>query len=254
MLSASGVHAAPPADPTANDSRADLAEELSNPVAPLLGVQLQSDLEWRGGPAADGFRWTLTLQPVVPFSIATNWNVISRANLPFVHQTDLVAVDSSETGLANTTVSLFLSPKTTRVRGLTWGLGPIVALPATDDQLGAEELGLGPTAAVIHTVGPVVYGILVEQVWSLGGGSHIYLQPQVSWTVNQAGMTLEARSETTHEWNTPQWTVPVIADVAQVAKVADQTFEVSFGAIAYVERPDDAPRWGFRASIRLVVP
>lgn len=114
MLCASGVHAAPRADPMAKDSRLALAEELSNPVAPLLGVQLLSDLEWGGGPAGDGFRWILSLQPVVPFSIADDWNVISRSSLSFVHQSDLVAVDSRKTGLANTTESLFLSPKTTR--------------------------------------------------------------------------------------------------------------------------------------------
>ena len=107
---------------------------------------------------------------------------------------------------------------------------------------------------MIHTVGPVVYGILLEQVWSVSGGSHVYLQPQVAWTLTQGGTSLRARSETTHEWNTEPWTVPVIVDVAQVAEVAGQNFEVSLGPIGYIERPEDAPRWGFRATITLVPP
>jgi hypothetical protein len=231
----------------------ELAEALSNPVAPLLGVQLQSDLEWSGGPASDGSRYTVTLQPVIPFALTDDWNVISRSNLAFAHQSNLVAVDAHATGLANTTESLFLSPKRTRVSGLTWGLGPIVALPATNPQLGTGAVGLGPTFAIIHTVDPVVYGILVEQVWSFGG-SQVYLQPQVAWTLGAAGTSLRARSETTHEWHTRSWTVPVIVDVAQVVDIADRSFEVSFGPIVYVERPEDAPRWGLRATITLAVP
>lgn len=127
-----------------------------------------------------------------------------------------------------------------------------MALPATHEQLGAQEIGLGPTVAVIHTVGPVVYGILVEQVWLLGGGTYAYLQPQVAWTLNQAGTTVRARSESTYQWNEPQWTVPVIVDVAQIAELVDQTFGVSFGPIGYVDRAEDSPRWGFRATITLV--
>lgn len=241
-----GVHA------QAKASSSELAKELSNPVAPLLGVQLQSDLEWGGGPAGDGSRYTLTLQPVIPFSITDDWNVISRSNLSFVHQGNLATVDAGATGLATTTESLFLSPKQTRVHGLTWGLGPIVALPTTDDQLGARDLGLGPTVALIHTVGPVVYGIRVEQIWSFGGGSDVLLQPQGAWTQGAAGTTLRARSETTHAWNTRPWTVPVIVDIAQIVDVAERSLEVSFGPIVYVERPEDAPRWGLRATITFI--
>ena len=106
-----------------------LAEELSNPVAPLLGVQLLSDLEWGGGPAGDGFRWILSLQPVVPFTITDDWNLI----LAFEHLARAPERPCrgrfAHDGVDNTTESLFLSPKKTRVRGLTWGLGPIVSRP-----------------------------------------------------------------------------------------------------------------------------
>ena len=50
------------------------------------------------------------------------------------------------------------------------GAGPIVQLPtATSPTVGSSVWGLGPTAVVVHTSEHIVAGLLVNQVWSLGG-------------------------------------------------------------------------------------
>jgi hypothetical protein len=249
---APSAHAQAPAP--ANTSAEAIADQLSNPLAAQISVQFQSDLEWRGGPVDDGFRYTLTLQPLVPFALDERWNVISRSNIPFVHQVGLAtAADSQQTGLGSSNESLFLTPTRTPF-GIAWGVGPIVAFPATADPLGPSAIALGPTAAIVRTANPWTYGILTHQVWALRGrASELSLQPEVAWSPGKTGTTLRATSESSYDWHARQWTIPVIVVIAQVVHVADQPFELALGPIMYLDRPDEAPRWGARASITLVI-
>jgi hypothetical protein len=51
--------------PPAEDA-AGLAEKLSNPVASLISVPLQSNFDFKIGPDDDGWRYQLNVQPVIP--------------------------------------------------------------------------------------------------------------------------------------------------------------------------------------------
>src|SRR3546814_11239478 len=61
-----------------------------------------------------------------------------------------------------------LFPYTTLFRspfGLSWGVGPVLYLPtATEDTLGAEKWGAGPTAVALRQHGPWTYGILANRI------------------------------------------------------------------------------------------
>jgi hypothetical protein len=213
-------------DARADDHEVEVAQELSNPVAPLLGITLQGDLEW----SHENFDHAERLQANVPFAIADDWNLISRSVWTL--------------GLPDLSQSLFISPQTTRIPGLTWGVGPVVAY--------AGRLGLGATAAIIHTVGPVTYGVLVEQLWLAGGGAQSYLQPQIAWTFGSRGTSLRAVSESTYDWRATEWSAPVIAQLAQVVDAGDRSFELALGPIVYLATADDVARWGIRVSVTLV--
>ncbi|MGH8203126.1 MAG: transporter, partial [Steroidobacteraceae bacterium] len=78
-----------------------LAKQLSNPVASLVSVPLQLNYDSGYGSGGDGERWTLNIQPVAPFSISEDWNVISRTILPIIHQ-DGVVGDDSDSGTGDT--------------------------------------------------------------------------------------------------------------------------------------------------------
>src|SRR5687767_7266497 len=64
----------------------ELAKQLSNPIASLISVPIQSNYEWGAGVDDDGFAFTTNIQPVIPISISDDWNMISRTIVPIAYR------------------------------------------------------------------------------------------------------------------------------------------------------------------------
>lgn len=237
---------------------ADLAKKLANPVADLISVPIQSNYDFGIGPG-DGTKWTTNIQPVIPFGINEDWNVISRTILPVIDQEGIAftgdALDAS--GLGDTVQSFFFSPKTSDP---IWGIGPAFLIPtATDSLLGSEKWGAGPTAVVLKQDGPWTYGALANHLWSFAGDdgrddvNATFLQPFVSY-ITPSKTTFTLNSETTYDWSNQQWNVPVNFIVSQLLKIGDQPVQLFAGARYYLETPDGGPEWGLRFGIVFLFP
>jgi hypothetical protein len=244
---------------SAEQDMSDLAEKLSNPVASLISVPFQNNFDFGGGPNNKGFRYTLNFQPVIPISLSTNWNLISRTILPFISQNDMVGT-SSQTGLGDITQSLFFSPKQSTDGGWIWGVGPAMLIPtATDDALGTGKFGIGPTAVLLKQQHGWTYGVLANHIWSVAGDSDrdnvnsTFLQPFLSYTT-KTQTTFVLNTESSYDWEHSQWTVPINVAVAQLVKIGKSPVQFQLGAKYYAEGPSGAPEWGLRFSVTLLFP
>lgn len=235
----------------------ELAMKLSNPIADLISAPIQSNYDFGIG-AGDGTRWTTNIQPVMPFSLTENWNLVSRTVLPVVDQQGVALGGAGDAfGLGDTVQSFFFSPKASSP---IWGVGPAFLLPtATDDLLGGDQWGVGPTAVVLKQTGPWTYGALANHLWDFAGDSDrpgvnaTFIQPFVAYTFPTA-TTLTLNLECTYDWRDSQWTVPVNFQVSQLVKFGSQPVQLFAGIRAYPEAPDDGPEWGVRFGMTFLFP
>ena len=153
----------------ATDEAAELAKKLANPVASLISVPAQYNYDEYDGRNDGASVSRLNIQPVIPFSLTANWNEITRTIVPLIDQHSFPLDAMNESGLGDITASQFFSPKAPGAGGWIWGAGPVELLPsATDEMLGGEKWGLGPTGVVLKQQGPWTYGILatISSPWS----------------------------------------------------------------------------------------
>ena len=245
----------------AEEDAESIAQKLSNPVASMISVPFQFNYDSNIGPSDDGYRSFVNIQPVIPISLNDEWNIISRTILPVIWQSDIFPGAGSQTGIGNITQSIFFSPKAPTERGWIWGAGPVIVIPtASDDLLGGDQWGLGPTAVALKQEGPMTMGMLANHVWSVANDngpneniSSTFIQP--FFTYGNAGITYTLNTETTYNWETEDWSVPINAIVSKVMKWGDQTVQVGGGVRYWAESADIGPEgWGFRFQITLVYP
>jgi hypothetical protein len=249
----------PAAAPAAQGEASDLAKKLSNPVSDLVSVPFQFNWEQNVGPN-EQTRFILNVQPVMPFSLNNDWNLIARVIVPLVSQPPLFAGGESAFGVSDILTSFFFSPS----KGVpfTWGVGPVISLPSTTiPTLGTEKWSAGPTVVVLKQTGPWTYGALWNQVWSFSGNpdredvSQMFLQPFVAYQATHT-VTLTVQSESTANWEADdqQWTVPLNVLVAKLSSFGTfpASYQVGFGG--FLAHPDVGPSWKLRGAIVILLP
>jgi hypothetical protein len=237
---------------------AELAQELSNPIADLISFPIQLNYDNNLGPENDGERITANVQPVIPLEIDENWNLISRTILPITYQDDVFPGTGRQFGTGDLTQSLFFSPRQPAFGEMIWGAGPAFLLPtASDSKLGSEKWGAGPTAVGLFVTGPWTIGALANHIWSFAGKdtrldiNRSFFQPFVAYTTPTA-WTFSLQTESSYDWEREEWSVPVNAAVSKLVRFGKLPVSLQAGLGYWAKSPENGPE-DFRARFQIVL-
>lgn len=238
-------------------SAQELADKLANPVASLISVPLQNNLLYGIGPF-NGSKYTINVQPVIPFKLSDNLNLITRYILPVVDQRDITGENTHEFGLSDATVTAFFAPKT---KGIIFGAGPAFLVPtATEKFLGTEKFGIGPSVLVMHQGKGLSVGFIANQIWSVAGNqdradfNQFYTQIFLTHSY-KSGASLGITSEITQNWEGKTTLVTISPNIGAVTKLGDQVVQFAIMPLIPVVGPHESkPDWGLRAVLAFVFP
>lgn len=253
-----GLSAQAQEQPAASNAR-DLADKLANPVANLVSVPLQNNVDYGIG-AYQGSRYTLNFQPVIPTQLTPRINLIARLVLPIVDQRNITAPLESQFGLGDATASAFFSPVASK-NGWVWGVGPAFLVPTgTNTFLTTKKWGIGPTAIALRQKGGLTYGFLVNQLWSFAGDGNrsdvnqMFLQPFFAKNF-PSGAGLNANAEITSNWEAKSTVAVLNLLVSAVSRLGSQTVSLAVGPRIPVAGPSESrPDFGLRGVITFVFP
>lgn len=194
---------------TKDDEASALAKESANPIANLISVPIQANINFGFGDY-DRIRTVVNIQPVIPFRLSNKVNVINRIILPIVSQPDN-AESGGTTGLGNINYSMFFTPS--KASKFTWGIGPAFNIPTlTDDNLGVDAFGIGPSAVGLLILDKWVVGATFNRIWSYKSSDLNTFFAQYFVTYNmKKGWYLNTNPNILANMNAPdgeQWTVP----------------------------------------------
>jgi hypothetical protein len=259
-LFAAALLAAMPA--AAELSAEELAKIAQNPVGNLISVPFQNNTNLNFGPEK-GTQNILNIQPVIPFDIDKDWNIITRTILPVISMPALAPGDDRTNGIGDLQLSAFLSPA--NPGEWIWGIGAIAQMPTNSNaELGNKNWGLGPTFVVLHLDkgDPWVYGVLVNNVWSLSsdkqGGAYNngLIQPFLNYNF-EGGLYLTSGPILTVDWkadSNQRWTVPLGGGVGKIFHLGKLPVNTQVSAYYNVVRPDTGANWQIRAQVQLMFP
>jgi hypothetical protein len=244
-------------------SAEELAKLAQNPVGNLINVPFQNNTNFNVGPQ-NGTQDILNIQPVIPFELDKDWNLITRTIIPLIWQPGFSPGQGTEFGVGDIQLSLIASPSSPTADGVIWGAGAIVQMPTDSNGLGNKNWGLGPTAVVlrIQKGDPWVYGALVNNVWSTSssgtGGKYnnFLLQPFVNYNF-PGGVYVNSVPIITANWeadSSQRWTVPLGMGVGKIFHFGRLPVNMQLGGYYNVVHPDNGPDWQLRFQVQFMFP
>jgi hypothetical protein len=247
---------------------ADLAAAAQNPVANMISLPLQNNTLFGIGPGDDTGN-VLNIQPVIPVNVG-EWNIVTRTIVPLIYVPDLTeglpdlpegADRGSTFGLGDINFTAFLSPA--KPGALIWGIGPSFGLrTATSDRTGSGKWTVGPSAVLLSTPKPWVFGLLVRNLWSYAGDgdradvNQFLAQPFINYNLPK-GWYLTTSPIVTANWeadNDERWTVPIGGGFGKIFSLGTQPMNAQVQSFYNVEHPKFGPDWSLRFQLQFLFP
>jgi len=241
-------------------SSESLAKATQNPVASLISVPFQNNINFAAGPYGR-VQNVLNIQPVIPAELTDSWNLITRIIIPFIEQPQIATPSLGISGFGDVNPTFFFSPS--KVSKLIWGIGPTFSLRTeTNSVLGNGKWGAGPAFVALVQPKEWTIGALANNIWSFAGDKNspsvkaFLLQYFVNYNFKK-GWYLTTSPILTASWNSPsgnQWVVPFGGGFGRIFRLGKQPVNGSLTAYYSSVRPDFYPAWSVRFQIALLYP
>ena len=239
-----------------------LTREAKNPFADLINLQFFYDATLGVAPA-NNTQQMLTIQPLIPFHLNSDWIVVTRTILPLIAQPAAAPGQGWIRGPGDTQFAALLSPA--RVGSLDWGIGSVFQLPtATNNALGQGKWGAGPAAGLQWSGTQWTFGALILNIWSLAGDANrpavdqMQLQPTINYTFRDHPNRYLSFSPTiTANWEArgdERWTVPISLGVGQLLKFGHQSVNLQATTYYNVVAPPDSAHWTLELLVQFLFP
>ena len=241
------------------DENTGLRAKTQNPVSDLISLPLQNNFDFGIGPSK-ATRWVLNVQPVIPFKLTENWNLITRTIIPIVNQGSPAPGVPAVFGLGDLNPTFFISPA--KPSSFIWGAGPTFTLPTgTDPALTAGQWAVGPAVVVLKMKEPWVFGALANHQWDYAGWrsrpyNRTLIQPFINYNLPN-GWYLNSAPIITADWENrsgDEWLVPLGAGVGKIHRLGKLPVNAQLGAYYNVVTPDNGPEWQLRFQVQFLFP
>ena len=241
----------------AQQSQEELSEAAANPLADLISIPFQNNLNMNYGEFSRNVN-VLNIQPVIPLM---GGKLITRTIFPIVKIPNFGSESGKLTsGLSDIVFTAFYVPES---KGLMWGFGPVIELPTGGSLRGSEKWSAGPSAVALVQQGDWTIGALLNNTWSFAGDSeredvnrmllNLFVVKQLGdgWYVNSAPII-------TADWTAAsddQWIVPLGGGGGKVIMLGGKLpVNVQTQLYYNVVRPDFGPEWQWRLQLQIMLP
>jgi hypothetical protein len=239
----------------------EIAKQAQNPIASVISVPFQNNATFGVGEYSR-VQDSLLIEPVIPFRLTSDWNLITRTIVPVTEQPTLAPGLGNVSGLGDVQLSLYLSP-VKPFGGLIWGVGPSFSFAtASDRSLGTGKDSAGLSTALLTIQGPWLVGVLITDVASIGGQAdrksvHQFLmQPFVDYNFSH-GWYLASSPIMTANWKATsgnKWTIPLGGGGGKIVRLGHMAINTYVQAFDDVVRPHEGGTWALRLQVQLLFP
>ena len=242
---------------TANFSQneEDLAKATQNPLAKMYSLPFQNNTTYGVGPY-ERPQNILNIQPILPFSLSENVNLINRIILPVITQPSSTE-DKSTTGTGDISWSAWFSQS--KASKIIWGVGPVMQIPtASSSEFGSGEFGVGPSFVALTMIDKWVAGIVTNNVWTFGdiGENKLVFQYFINYNLPDAWYIVSAPIITAN-WNSPnnnRWIVPFGGGAGKVFKIGKLPININAQLYYNVVKSDGVGDWQSRFQVQFLFP
>ena len=246
-------------------SLTEVNKELSNPISTIWALSFQQNTFWLNKPERNVVN--VLFQPVLPVSITSNWNLITKPVIPVFNSTPYVNKSGNlhrVTGFGDTALVELLSPGTRLAGPWLIGAGPTFIFPtASNSRLGQNKWQIGPTGLLGYLGEKWIAGVFPQQWWSVGGpGSNTTSQMNVQYFFSYfpaAGWSVGTSPNMLVNWYARKYsnkvTFPIGLNVSKVVKIGPLPVKFAVQGQYMPVHPDVfGQKWNLQFSVTPAIP